>query len=101
MKDNPSVWADPKKNIHRPILDKLKQENAARYKPVEAELANSKAFRSAVLPLLALAIVFLLGRSWSPALVATLAFISVVELAFRYRANHALEAYRWFVTSRA
>ena len=100
-KEDASLWGDPSKNIYKPILDRLKQGDAARYDVVAAELENSKAFRSAVLPLLALAIAFVLRRSWSPALVATLAFMSVLELSFRYRANHCLEMYRWFVNRSA
>jgi hypothetical protein len=98
--ENP-IYADPEQSIYKPIVGTLKKESLASYQVIEAELENSKAFRSAVLPLLVLAIVYLLNRSWSPALVATLAFVAVLELSFRYRANHALEAYRWFVTGRS
>ena len=95
-KEDP-VYRDPDMAIYGQTLKKLAIADAALHGAVQAQLENSKAFRSAVLPVLGLMIYFFWYHSWGAALVATVALIAVLELSFRFRASHALEAYRWLV----
>ncbi len=89
------TYADSNTAIYGPVFQRLKSTDAALYESLQAELQNSKSFRNAVLPVLFLAGWFFSQGSWVPGLVATMALITLLELSFRSRASHALEAYRW------